>query len=83
MVVNGRLVPARAAHGARRAGRVGGAGQTDGAVAAGAEPEAVAQLLLSISLGFVAQRALTGDADVQAHAAALAALARSPVRPAT
>ena len=57
--------------------------QTDGVVAASAEPEAVAQLLLSICMGFVAQRALTGDADVQAHAAALAALAQAPARPAT
>jgi len=43
-------------------------------VAGGVEPDAVAQLLLSISLGFVAQRALTGDAEVEAHAGALAAL---------
>ena len=48
--------------------------QVDGVVAAGVEPDAVAQLLLSISLGFVAQRSLTGDADVRAHADALAAL---------
>jgi AcrR family transcriptional regulator len=48
--------------------------QADGVVAASAEPDAVAQLLLSICLGFVAQRSLTGDADAQAHAAALAAL---------
>src|SRR5215467_9475254 len=48
--------------------------QADGVVAASAEPDAVAQLLLSIALGFVAQRSLTGDADVQAHAVALAAL---------
>jgi TetR/AcrR family transcriptional regulator, transcriptional repressor of aconitase len=48
--------------------------QADGVVAASAGPDAVAQLLLSICLGFVAQRSLTGDADVQAHAAALAAL---------
>jgi len=34
----------------------------------------VAQLILSICLGFVAQRSLTGDAEVQAHADALAAL---------
>jgi hypothetical protein len=34
----------------------------------------VAQLVLSICLGFVAHRSLTGDADVQAHADALAAL---------
>jgi AcrR family transcriptional regulator len=48
--------------------------QADGVVAASAEPDAVAQLLLSICLGFAAQRSLTGDADAQAHAAALAAL---------
>jgi len=48
--------------------------QADGVVAGGVEPDAVAQLLLSISLGFVAQRALTGDAEVEAHAGALAAL---------
>jgi len=48
--------------------------QADGVVATGVEPDAVAQLLLSISLGFVAQRSLTGDADVRAHADALAAL---------
>jgi TetR/AcrR family transcriptional regulator, transcriptional repressor of aconitase len=46
----------------------------------GADPEAVAQLLQSIILGFVAQRALAGDADAQAHVAALEALTRqSPV----
>ena len=48
--------------------------QADGVVAASADPEAVAQLILSICLGFVAQRSLTGDAEVQAHADALAAL---------
>jgi TetR/AcrR family transcriptional regulator, transcriptional repressor of aconitase len=42
----------------------------------GADPDGVAQLLQSIILGFVAQRALAGDADVQAHASALDALAR-------
>jgi AcrR family transcriptional regulator len=41
-----------------------------------ADPEGVAQLLQSIILGFVAQRALAGDADVQAHVSALDALAR-------
>lgn len=51
--------------------------QDDGVVAATAEPAAVAQLILSISLGFVAQRSLTGDAEVQAHADALAALAQA------
>jgi len=48
--------------------------QTDGLIAAGVEPEAVAQLILSICLGFVAHGSLTGDAEVQAHADALAAL---------
>jgi hypothetical protein len=41
----------------------------------------VAQLILSIWLGFVAQRSLTGDADVQAHADALAALATAQPPP--
>jgi AcrR family transcriptional regulator len=50
--------------------------QTDGLVAASAEPDAVAQLILSICLGFVAQRSLTGDADPAAHQAALTALAQ-------
>jgi AcrR family transcriptional regulator len=49
--------------------------QTDGLIAADVEPDAVAQLILSICLGFVAQRSLTGDVGVQAHADALAALA--------
>jgi AcrR family transcriptional regulator len=48
--------------------------QADGLVAGSAEPDAVAQLLLSVFLGFVAQRSLTGDADIHAHASALAAL---------
>src|SRR5215469_13021697 len=47
--------------------------QADGVVSAAADPDALAQLILSIWLGFVAQRSLTGDADVQAHADALAA----------
>jgi len=57
--------------------------QTDGVVAASADPDAVAQLILSIWLGFVAQRSLTGDADVQAHTDALAALttAQPPPHP--
>src|SRR5262249_41625993 len=41
--------------------------QADGVVAASADPEAVAQLILSICLGFVVQRSLTGDAEAQAH----------------
>ena|SRR5215831_1721024 len=55
--------------------------QADGAVAPGADPDAVAQLILSICLGFVAQRSLTGDADPEAHAAALTALARDVAGP--
>ena len=50
----------------------------DGVVSATADPDALAQLILSIWLGFVAQRSLTGDADVQAHADALAALTAQP-----
>jgi TetR/AcrR family transcriptional regulator, transcriptional repressor of aconitase len=42
----------------------------------GADPDGVAQLLQSIILGFVAQRALAGDADARAHASALDALTR-------
>ena len=56
--------------------------QADGVVAASADPEAVAQLILSICLGFAAQRALTGDAEVKAHAVALAAFADRPPHPA-
>jgi TetR/AcrR family transcriptional regulator, transcriptional repressor of aconitase len=39
-----------------------------------ADPEAMAELLTSITLGLVAQRALAGSADVAAHVAALKAL---------
>jgi TetR/AcrR family transcriptional regulator, transcriptional repressor of aconitase len=39
-----------------------------------ADPKAMAELLTSITLGFVAQRALAGSADVSAHVAALEAL---------
>jgi hypothetical protein len=48
--------------------------QADGAIAASADPDAVAQLILTICLGFVAQHALAGDAGIRAHADALAAL---------
>ena len=48
--------------------------QAAGTFDPGADPEGVAQLLQSIILGFAAQRALTGDADVQAHVGALDAL---------
>jgi BetI-type transcriptional repressor, C-terminal len=50
--------------------------QAAGTFDPGADPDGVAQLLQSIILGFVAQRALAGDADVQAHASALDALSR-------
>jgi AcrR family transcriptional regulator len=55
--------------------------QADGAIAASADPDAVAQLILSICLGFVAQHAMVGDADPRAHAAALTALsaAQEPI----
>jgi TetR/AcrR family transcriptional regulator, transcriptional repressor of aconitase len=39
-----------------------------------ADPEGVAELLTSITLGFVAQRALAGSAGVAAHVSALEAL---------
>jgi TetR/AcrR family transcriptional regulator, transcriptional repressor of aconitase len=48
--------------------------QADGTFDANADPEGVAELLTSVCLGFVAQRALAGDADVQAHVRALEAL---------
>jgi TetR/AcrR family transcriptional regulator, transcriptional repressor of aconitase len=49
--------------------------QAAGTLAHGADPDQVAELLQSVILGFVAQRAMAGDADAQAHAAALQALA--------
>ena len=52
--------------------------QAAGTVDPQADPDAMAQLMLSIVLGFIAQRALAGDADPQAHVAALAALAQAP-----
>jgi len=52
--------------------------QTEGLIAASADPDALAQLFLSVVLGFVAQRTLTGEADARAHAAALAALSPAP-----
>ena len=51
-------------------------GQAAGTFEASANPEAMAELLTSIVLGFVAQRALAGSADVTAHVAALEALTR-------
>jgi AcrR family transcriptional regulator len=52
-------------------------GQVVGTFDAAADPEGVAELLMSLTLGFVAQRALAGSADVASHVAALGAL--SPV----
>jgi BetI-type transcriptional repressor, C-terminal len=48
--------------------------QAAGHLGAGADPRAAADLLTSICLGFAAQRALAGDADVRAHVDALEAL---------
>src|ERR1700722_13549032 len=48
--------------------------QSAGVLDPGADPEGIAQLLASIILGFAAQRALAGDADVRAHVGALEAL---------
>jgi hypothetical protein len=48
--------------------------QSDGTVAAEADPEAVAQLLQSICLGFVVQCSLGCAVDTGSHAAGLAAL---------
>jgi TetR/AcrR family transcriptional regulator, transcriptional repressor of aconitase len=55
--------------------------QAAGTLDPGADPDGVAQLLQSICLGFVAQRALAGDADVQAHIDALQALTLHPLPP--
>jgi TetR/AcrR family transcriptional regulator, transcriptional repressor of aconitase len=57
--------------------------QAAGTLDPGADPDGIAQLLQSIILGFAAQRALAGDAGVQAHASALQALTpRSAASPA-
>ncbi len=46
------------------------------------DPKAVAELLFSVLVGFIAQRALIGDVDVDAHVAGLRALTGSgAVRP--
>jgi AcrR family transcriptional regulator len=47
--------------------------QADGAISPHVDPAAIAQLIVSIWLGFMAQRSLA-DAQVEAHAEALAAL---------
>ncbi len=48
--------------------------QAAGAFDATADPEGVAELLTSVTLGFVAQRALAGTADISRHIDALEAL---------
>jgi TetR/AcrR family transcriptional regulator, transcriptional repressor of aconitase len=50
--------------------------QAVGTFDASAEPEGIAELLTSITLGFVAQRALAGSANVTAQVTALEALSR-------
>jgi AcrR family transcriptional regulator len=52
--------------------------QAAGYVSPDADPDAIAQLILSICVGFVTQRALAGDADMKAHVAAFAALTAPP-----
>jgi AcrR family transcriptional regulator len=48
--------------------------QAAGSFDSTADPEALAELLTSITLGFVAQRALAGAADIEAHVGALETL---------
>jgi AcrR family transcriptional regulator len=48
--------------------------QTAGTFDPGADPQQFGELLTSLCLGFVAQRALSGGADVQAHVGALRTL---------
>jgi hypothetical protein len=48
--------------------------QADGAVDPDVDPHSVAELILSIALGFVVQRAFGGGADAQAHSQGVAAL---------
>ncbi len=50
--------------------------QAAGTLDADIDPDALAQLLTSITLGFVAQRAMAGGADVKAHVAAIEAIMR-------
>ncbi len=49
------------------------AGRLDGSVS----PDAMAELLFSITVGFTAQLVLVGNADIDAHVAAVRALSRS------
>jgi AcrR family transcriptional regulator len=55
--------------------------QAAGALDPDADPDALAELLTSICLGFVAQRAIAGDADIQSHVAALKTLTGHPEDP--
>lgn len=48
--------------------------QEEGTVQDSAQPEQVAELLLSVVLGYVAQKALTGRGDAESHAGGLRAL---------
>jgi TetR/AcrR family transcriptional regulator, transcriptional repressor of aconitase len=48
--------------------------QHEGTVPRSAEPAEVAELLLSVVLGYVAQKALTGQGDAESHARGLSAL---------
>jgi AcrR family transcriptional regulator len=48
--------------------------QDEGTVPGSAEPAEVAELLLSVVLGYVAQKALTGQGDSESHAGGLSAL---------
>jgi AcrR family transcriptional regulator len=51
--------------------------QTAGTFDPGVDPDQLGELLTSVCLGFVAQRALSGSADVQAHVGAIRALIQS------
>ena len=59
------------------------AGQRSGSIDESIDPDALAQLLFSIVVGFTAQRALIGDADIDAHVAALRALLGAAPAPLT
>jgi AcrR family transcriptional regulator len=52
--------------------------QASGSCSASTDPEMMAQLMVSITLGFVAQRALAGSVDVAAHVSALEVLTQRP-----
>jgi TetR/AcrR family transcriptional regulator, transcriptional repressor of aconitase len=53
--------------------------QAAGSFDTAADPDGVGELLTSITLGFVAQRALAGSADIGKHVAALEALTKVTV----